>query len=176
VIDARSGLVASLAVVGEEDDMQRKSSYLRHRVVGSVLVGLAAALLTFPAVSGANVRFVGETSQHRGVKVAVGDDGLVRRVSIGWRADCRRPHTRDIERTVVTPPLHRSTERYFAGRGHYDRRQGPYRLRIRVGITGKHPSLNRWKGVFRATVRVRRHGQAFDRCHTGKIRWAAIHH
>ena len=56
----------------------------RHQVLGSLaLVACAGSALILPATSGANVSFVGQTSQNRTVRVTVGEDGLVRRFSIG---------------------------------------------------------------------------------------------
>ena len=155
--------------------MSTKLPYVRRNVAVRVaVVTCATTVLTLAAVSWAIESFVGQTSENRGVRVTVGDDGLVRRASINWRADCRRPHARFTDRTAFIPPFRESTERYFEARGRYHARQGAYRIRVRVGIVGRHPSLRRWKGTFHARVRVLRHGQAYDRCETGMIRWATI--
>jgi hypothetical protein len=140
------------------------------------LAGLVtAALLAFPAVAAADIRFQGESSQGRQVLVVAEDDGVPKRARIAWRADCRRPGFRVLESTTFRTPFELSTRRRFRDNGSYRlRAPNGYRLTLTPTISGRKVAPRRWAGRFRASVVVRRAGRVRDRCSVRGIRWSVV--
>jgi hypothetical protein len=139
-------------------------------LTGVVLLGLLAG----PAQ--ADVRFTGKSGQGRTVNLRTGDDGLVQRFAISWRADCRRPGYVFDSGTQTTPasPFEVSTRNRWVDVGGYrERLSGQRRAVYRARTAGRRVSDRRWRGIFRITVRVFRRGRQVDRCHL-RTRWRVL--
>jgi hypothetical protein len=137
---------------------------------GVVLLGLFGGTT---GVAQADVRFTGESGQGRTVNFRTGDDGLVQRFAIAWRADCRRPGYAYESGTQTTPasPFEVSTPDRFVDVGGYrERLSGPRRAVYRARTVGNRVSARRWRGIFRIRVRVYRRGRLIDRCYV-RTRW-----
>jgi hypothetical protein len=143
---------------------------------GSVLV--AIAIFAIPAgAAQADVTFRGRTEQGRLMRVVAGDDGIVKRARIWWRAPCARPGFVFRESTSFVMPLDRTVERYFR-----DAAPPAYRLRDRRGfrfvvsprISGRKVGPRRWRGTFGVRVVVRKDGRVRDRCAVSGVRWRAV--
>jgi hypothetical protein len=134
-------------------------------LTGVVFLGLLAGLA---GAAQADVRFTGKSGQGRTVNLRTGDDGLVRRFAISWRADCRRPGYAFVSGTQTTPasPFEVSTpDRWVDAGGYRERLSGARRAVYRARSVGRRVSDRRWRGIFRITVRVFRRGRLIDRCH-----------
>jgi hypothetical protein len=141
-------------------------------------VGLWVAAALFGASAGpalADVRFEGRTGQGRSVVVVAEDDGIPKRGSIYWRADCRDPGYRIIEATVFRRPLDLSTRRRFRDQGSYRMRTpGGGRTTLTARISGRKTGPRRWIGTFRVRVVLRRAGRVIDRCAVRGVRWRVV--
>jgi hypothetical protein len=149
-----------------------------HLVAGRTIVvaacAVAAIALGLPGSAAAETIFRGHTAQDRDMTVRVGDDGLVSKAAIEWRAGCKRPGKRFVNKTVFSGPFDESTPSRFAGEGAYRVRQRHgLRSRVKVEIAGEKISDTEWTGFFEAKVRVRRHGRFLDRCRRREIGWSA---
>jgi hypothetical protein len=139
-------------------------------LTGVVLLGVMASAA---GVAQADVRFTGKSGQGRTVNFRTGDDGLVLRFAISWRADCRRPGFVFVSSTQTTPasPFEVSTANRFVDVGGYRERLTGRRLAVyRARTVGKRVSGRRWKGIFRIRVRVYRRDRLIDRCYM-RTRW-----
>ena len=138
------------------------------------------AALAAPAPALATKTFSGKTQQDRGASVTVGDDGVVQRVSVGWRSRrCQRGNFLQ-DKTDFRPPFDSATPEAFSDEGTYTLRQrGGYRIRVTITLTGKHlldpanPAGEAWQGTIRASTVVRRNGRTIDRCPLRSIGWTA---
>jgi hypothetical protein len=137
------------------------------------------ALLVFaalPADAMADIRFRGKSGQGRAVTLRTGDDGLVERFAIRWRAPCRRPGFFFRTGTQTTPasPFEEHTRDRFVDVGGYRTRiENGLRAVFRARTVGNRVSERRWRGIFRITVRVLRGDRLIDRCHLG-TRWRVL--
>jgi hypothetical protein len=137
------------------------------------------ALLIVVLVPGdaiADIRFRGESGQGRLVTLRTGDDGLVERFAIRWRAPCRRPGFFFREGTQTTPasPFEEHTRDRFVDVGGYRIRiENGLRAVFRARTVGNRVSERRWRGIFRITVRILRGDRLVDRCHIG-TRWRVL--
>lgn len=101
-------------------------------------------------------------------------DGTVRLVRIGWRAPCRDAGFRFDSVTDFPAPLREQTLDALAESGPYTLRdKGGVRSRVRVALRGRRVSPHEWRGTFRASVTVRRHGRVIDVCRRRTVRWRA---
>lgn len=135
-----------------------------------VLLGLVAS---GAGVAQADTRFKGKSGQGRTVNFRTGDDGLVLRFAISWRADCRRPGFAFDSATQTTPasPFEVSTPDRFVDVGGYRERLRGGRLAVyRARTAGTRVSERRWRGIFRIRVRVTRGERLIDRCYL-RTRW-----
>jgi hypothetical protein len=139
---------------------------MRQGVLGGIaVVALTAALA---GAAHADIRFTGKSGQGRTVNFRTNDAGLMDRFAISWRADCRRPGYVYTSGTKTTPasPLEVSTRDRWLDVGGYRERLPGRRLAIyRARAGGRRVSEQRWRGVFRITVRVFRRGRQIHRCH-----------
>jgi hypothetical protein len=135
------------------------------------LFAVCAAALAVPAAADAKT-WRGETKQGRSVSVRTGDDAVVNRVRVNWRAPCR--HGRYVSRTFFLPPFDLAQTSVFEDAGTYrSRAQGPYRARHTVFVRGTLGADDRWTGTFRVRTRVMRRGRVIDRCRLKRVRWSA---
>ncbi|HEV3377964.1 MAG TPA: hypothetical protein VG126_11865 [Thermoleophilaceae bacterium] len=147
---------------------------MRRRSVAAALASFAA-LAAFAAPALADVRFEGRTGQDRRALVVAEDDGVPKRVLIGWEARCTRPRFSVRDATVFRGPFDLSTRRRFRDRGSYRvRDQGGERITFTVRVSGRKVSPRRWIGRFRGNAVVRRGGEVRDRCSVRGIRWRAV--
>jgi hypothetical protein len=145
-------------------------------VRGPLLAGMCTLIVAgmAPPSARAAVNYFGETAQDRDIKVRVGDDGLIDRVKLEWRAGCRRPNRYVQDSTKFLRPMDESTPTHFADTGSYRVRQpGGIRVRIEVAISGDLVAPDRWVGNFEARIAVRRHGHPHDRCSQRGMPWSA---
>jgi hypothetical protein len=145
---------------------------MRRLAVPLALLVMAAV----PAEASADIHFRGKTGQNRVTTLRTGDDGLVERFAIRWRAPCERPHYFFTEGTQTTPasPFEEHTRNRFVDVGGYRKRLGDgLRAVFRARTVGNRVSENRWRGVFRIRVRVLRGDRLIDRCHVG-TRWRVL--
>jgi hypothetical protein len=137
----------------------------------AVLVVLGA--LAAPAL--ADVRFEGRTDQDRRALVVSEDDGVPKRMLIGWEARCIRPRLSVRDSTVFRGPFDSSTRRRFRDRGSYRvRDRGGERITFTVRVSGRKVGPRRWTGRFRASAVIRRRGEVHDRCSVRGIRWRVV--
>jgi hypothetical protein len=135
------------------------------------IAAVGVAVVVAPAAADART-WRGETSQGRSVSVRTGDDGLVNRVRVNWRAPCR--HGRYVSRTFFAPPFDVAESAAFEDAGTYrSRAQGGYRARHTVFVRGTLGADDRWTGTFRVRTRVMRRGRVVDRCRLKGVRWTA---
>jgi len=140
-----------------------------------------ASPLAAPAGASAAKVFQGKTQQGRAVTVRVGDDGLVERVRVRWKAvRCRRGKAFFQDETTFRARFDDSRPEAFADAGRYTvSERGALRSRITIRIDGSreldaaNPAAEAWTGTLRATIVVRRRGRAFDRCTLPSIGWRA---
>jgi hypothetical protein len=131
-----------------------------------------AALATLASPALADVRFEGRTGQDRQALVVSEDDGVPKRVLIGWHARCRRPGFTVRDATVFRGPFDVSTRRRLRDRGSYRvRDQGGERITFRVRVSGQKVGPRRWAGRFRGSAVIRRRGEVRDRCSVRAVRW-----
>jgi hypothetical protein len=143
------------------------------RLVGTSLC-VAGAFAPSSHIAQASVNYVGETAQNRLAKVRVGDDGLVEKAKLGWRAGCRKPGARFDSGTKFGPPLDESTPTHFADVGRYISTQaGDIRSRVSVAVRGDLITATEWTGTFSVRIVVHRHGDRLDRCRVRDKSWSA---
>jgi hypothetical protein len=137
-----------------------------------LVLPLAALLVAvLPAQATADVRFRGESGQGRLVTLRIGDDGLLERWLIRWRAPCRRPGFVLLSHTINLPPLDLSTPDRFVDADSYRARlRGGQRAIFNARVAGNRVSGRRWRGIFRVRARVFRGGALVHRCST-RTRW-----
>ena len=127
-----------------------------------------------PADALADIAFRGKSGQDRLVTLRTGDDGLLLRFAIDWRAPCRRPGFGFSNRTAFRPPFDAVTRDRFVDAGPI---RGPIGNGLRavsqVRTVGSRVSESRWRGIFRARVRVLRGGRLIDRCYK-RTRWRVV--
>ena len=136
-------------------------------------LALALALLIgAPAIAEART-WRGETEQGRAVMVRTGDDGVVKRVRLAWKARCR--HGSYTSSTSFRVPFDLATASEFRDAGTYRSRRlkGGYRARHTVFVRGALGADDRWTGTFRVRTRVMRRGKLVDRCRRAGLSWTA---
>jgi hypothetical protein len=140
------------------------------RVVVAVAALLVAAAMLPSAAAAAT--WTGKTKQGRKVVVRTGDDGHVKRVRIGWKANCGSgTYT---SRTIFEPPFDASTLAEIADVGNYTAHPAGYVSKIRVTLKGSWvAATNRWRGTLWVRVRVRQSGRLVDTCRLKKLKWSA---
>jgi hypothetical protein len=134
-----------------------------------VVLALCAAAAVFPAAASAKT-WKGKTGQKRAVVVRTGDDGVVNRVQIGWRARCANGNYKSS--TVFRQPLDSATTTAFADAGDYRGHPKGYTARIWVRVAGTLDDGS-WRGTFRVRVRVKKNGKVIDTCRLKGLRWRA---
>jgi hypothetical protein len=141
------------------------------RLALPVAVLLVCAL---PAEASADIRFRGESGQNRLVTLRTGDDGMLERFGIRWRARCEREGYFFRSRTFFIPPFDEVARDRFVD-------AGPTRGRIGDGlravahhrVVGNRVSERRWRGTFRTRMRVLRGDRLVDRCFI-RTRWRVL--
>ena len=141
-------------------------------------LGACTLLLALPAAAPAAKRFSGESEQGRGVKLRIGDDRLVQRLEIKWRARCNSGKNVTSEVRFPGGFFVESTKNRFEGRGPYRASaSGGFRLRVQATVTGRRTikpggdDPETWKGTLRTKTVVRKNGKVVDRCTSRKIDW-----
>jgi hypothetical protein len=100
-----------------------------------------------------------------------GDDRVLERFGIRWQARCRDPGFVYTTRTYFVPPFDAVTGDRFVDAGvNRTRLADGLRSIIAVRVAGNRSSIMRWRGIFRARVRVFRRGRLIDRCYL-RTRW-----
>jgi hypothetical protein len=120
------------------------------------------------ADASADTLYVGKSGQGRVAKVRTGDDGRVERFAISWVADCQRPGYVFVSGTQTTPrsPFEVHTRERFVDVGGYrERFRDGTRAVYDARTAGNRVSEQRWRGIFRISVRVLRGGRLLDRCY-----------
>jgi hypothetical protein len=146
--------------------------YAHARSLAALLV--LFAVMAFPAQAAADIRFRGESGQDRLVTLRTGDDGIVERWGIRWRARCERPRFVFVSGTKNLPPLDASTRERFADADTYrERLRNGARAVFNARVAGNRVSERRWRGIFRVRVRVLRGGRVIDRCYL-RTRWRVL--
>lgn len=136
------------------------------------------ALAATPATADASQLFTGKTGQSRTARIEIADNGRPAKVTISWKATCRRGTLWDV--STVRPPRRTTTADLVA-------LAGRYRIRARRGITatvtlrlqgvrGQDPvddGAQLWTGAFTVRVVVRRGRRVIDRCRVAETVWSA---
>ena len=140
------------------------------------LVVTALTALSFaavPAVAEAK-SYKGRSSQGREVTLRTGADGVVNRVSIGWRAPCGGGIVYNA-RTGFRPSFDVATADAVQDAGTYSGRPGDgERSRITVTLAGQRdPATDRWAGTLAVKVRVTKRGKHIDTCTLKRLKWTA---
>lgn len=137
-----------------------------------VALPLAVLLVVLlPAEAMADNSFRGESGQDRLVTLRIGDDRLLERWAIRWRAPCRRPGFVLLSSTTNLPPLDLSTRNRFVDADSYRARlRGGQRAIFNSRVAGNRVSTRRWRGIFRVRARVFRGGTLVHRC-SMRTRW-----
>ena len=137
-----------------------------------VLSACAAGLLLAPAADAAVWK--GKTRQGRMAAVVTGDDGVVNRVTIKYRARCNdgKGYRSGV---VFLPPLDSATTTSFQDGGviKWTFKKSGERAKGRTSVTGGLRSSGRWTGNFRLRVRITKDGRYVATCRTGRIGWKA---
>jgi hypothetical protein len=139
-------------------------------LTGVVLLGL---LTGATGVAQADVRFTGKSGQGRTVNLRTGDDGLVQRFALSWRADCRRPgfaYQAGTQTRPASPFEVHTPDRFVDVGGYRERLRGNRRAVYRARTVGNRVSDRRWRGIFRIRVRLYRGNRLIDRCYI-RTRW-----
>ena len=138
----------------------------------SMLILLVLAPVAYAA------KFRGPTTQDfpKAKAVVVTEEGLPARITIFWRADCGNGKLTDDTSTV--PPFDESTATFVRDRGEYtttieDAQGRNYRFHALARIRARRVTDDKWRGRFRVSGELRRNGELFTRCDTGRIRWRA---
>ena len=128
-------------------------------------------VLVLPADAMADTNFRGKSRQGKLVTLRTGDDGLLERWLIRWRAPCRRPGFALLSHTINLPPLDLSTpDRFVDADGYRARLRGGQRAIFNSRVAGNRVSARRWRGIFRVRARVFRGGALVQRCSV-RTRW-----
>ena len=135
-------------------------------------------LLAVAASAEASQLFTGTTGQSRTARIEIGDNGRPAKVTISWKATCRRGTLWDV--SSVRPPKRTTTPDVVALAGRYRIRakkgvSATVTLRLR-GLRGADPVDERaaiWAGEFTVSVVVRRRGRVIDRCRVPQTVWSA---
>jgi hypothetical protein len=131
-------------------------------------------VVVLPADAMADTSFRGKSGQGRLVTLRIGDDGLLERWLIRWRAPCRRPGFVLLSHTINLPPLDLSTTSRFVDADSYRARlRGGQRAIFSSRVAGNRVSGRRWRGAFRVRARVFRGGTLVQRCSV-RTRWRAV--
>lgn len=141
----------------------------------SVARALCLALLVLVALpaSAEAITFHGKTSRGKRVTVTQPLGGAVTRATLTWRARCRSRGATVGNHTRFLSPMRFASEHRFVDGGTDVRRDGPYRLRFTLRISGIKRSPYLWTGTFRGHVAVMRGGRQVDSCRQRTIRWSA---
>lgn len=142
-------------------------------MTGRIVLGACAAgLLLAPAADAAVWK--GKTRQGRMAAVVTGDDGVVNRVTIKYRARCNdgKGYRSGV---VFLPPLDSATTTSFRDAGviKWRFKGSGERARGRTSVNGGLRSSGRWTGNFRLRVRITKNGRYVATCRTGRIGWKA---
>jgi hypothetical protein len=140
---------------------------------GRVFVSACAAgLLLAPAADAAVWK--GKTRQGRMAAVVTGDDGVVNRVTIKYRARCSdgKGYRSGV---VFLPPLDSATTTSFEDAGviKWTFKASGERARGRTSVSGGLRSSGRWTGNFRLRVKIFKDGRRIATCRTGRVGWKA---
>jgi hypothetical protein len=131
------------------------------------------AALAVPAAADAAV-WKGKTRQGRPAAVVTRSDGVVRRVTIKYRARC--DDGKGFRSGVVFKrPLDEASTTAFrdAGRITWWFRGSGERARGRTSVSGGLRRSGRWTGNFRLRVKIFNDGRYVATCWTGRIGWKA---
>ena len=129
-------------------------------------------VLALPAEAMADTSFRGKSRQGKLVTLRIGDDGLLERWLIRWRAPCRRPGFVLLSRTINLPPVDLSTRsRFVDADGYRARLRGGQRAIFNSRVAGNRVSPRRWRGTFRVRARVFRGATLVHRCAV-RTRWS----
>jgi hypothetical protein len=152
--------------------------------VGAVATGAVAAGLTAAAVALAvppppSSSFEGQTSQTKiddhGVRVETDANGHVSRVTIGWRAKCKKKGQFWTATTVVnggSDGLQQNGD-VFSLKGSYTGNAGGgIKGKVTVNLQGAFTDNDNAKGTWSAKVVVRKKGKKIDSCKTPKVNWS----
>jgi hypothetical protein len=142
------------------------------------VVGALCAIAVLPAPADARKLFTGTTGQSRTARMEVAENGRPFRVTLSWKARCRRGTFQDVTR--IQPPRRTTTPDLVEIAGAY-RIRATKRLTARVtilvrgirGVDPADPQAEVWSGSFRVSVVVRRRGRVFDRCRVPTTVWSA---
>ena len=128
-------------------------------------------VLVLPADAMADTSFRGKSRQGKLVTLRIGDDGLLERWLIRWRAPCRRPGVVLLSHTINLAPLDVSTPDRFVDADSYRARlRGGQRAIFNARVAGNRVSPRRWRGIFRVRARVFRGATLVHRCAV-RTRW-----
>jgi hypothetical protein len=130
--------------------------------------------VVLPAEASADIRFRGKSGQDRAVTLRTGDDGLLKRFGIAWRAPCQRPGFFYRHSTKHLPAYDELTRDRFVDADDYrERFDDGIRAILSARVSGTRVSERRWRGIYRIRVRVFRGSRQIDRCYL-RTRWRVL--
>jgi hypothetical protein len=145
---------------------------MRTKLTIAAACAVSAAVLAGPAEADAKL-WKGKTEQGRLASVRTGDDGLVIRIRIRWRARCGDGTTLT-GGTTFAPPFDRSETRGFEDGGVYTARvTGGLRSNNTAFVRGTLARNGPWRGRFHVRSVITRRGETVTRCRLGRTSWTA---
>ena len=133
---------------------------------------LSALLLAAVPTAADAATLRGKTSQGRTVSMITDANGIPTKVRIAWRARCKKPGFRSLDRTFFSPPFDAVTADAITD-------AGTYRVRFRGGLRGRITgtlqgtrSGNGWSGTLRIKAVYSKRGKVTHVCRSGKFSWS----
>lgn len=140
----------------------------RKRIVVALILAMSMAA---PAQAD-GATYKGKSSQKLPVSLKTLANGRPRLFVFAWYARCHGGVVGNATRATVGK---RVSYRRFTTQGRYVVHQsGGIRITVTGIVHGKRVSAHQWRGSYRLSAVVRRHGHVIDRCHLRAIGWRAL--
>jgi len=142
-------------------------------IPAAVIACLLAALVFASSADAKLIRYAGETEQGYGVTLKTNAKGRAQYMSVSADTDCRHPAVRRI-RQSFEPRFRKADYSGFVDGGHITHHFKKYDTvgKVRAKVTGTRVDRNRLRGTFRWQIKYFDHGEQFNACRTGTVRWA----
>lgn len=136
------------------------------------ITGLLSAVLLASSATADAAQLRGETGRGLRVRITTDDSGAAKRIVFHWWVHrCSRGRFNDqtlFRARGSKPPTH-----IRGGNPYRVKYRGGFSARIVAHVSGHRLSIYGWRGWFRATATLERHGHVLDRCRFRPQRWHA---
>ena len=145
----------------------------RRRRGAGLTAALAVVALTAVAGTAVAENFEGQTSDGRYVRIKTNEFDVPELLAIRFQAPCNSGNLRYVAKIINGGPYRSQSKRHFRGWERHRSNVDGYRAVVTTKYRGRQVAGNRWSGIFRAWVILRR-GDSTIHCRSGLLRWTAV--